>query len=349
NKYWKKNKADLVAEPFNLEECFTLLELQLNEAEKNNSLETLQELNTILYILTSLIREVLSDFQEYGFNHSILMQQFGRILYKEKPNILTFNYDFFIERALENASGVNESTDRRTENDEVGHSYWNWNRPLAYGLKFDEVMLHDGAKGNARKCIEGEKFYSHDRNKLYSDLCILKLHGSLNWFQYLPLSPIQNMPEEKTRAAYEQRKQRVILTEVAHPVGAGYYPPNKDQLYLHPLIITPIIHKDIYLEDKEVHGRVFSPLWTKAKDCLSKCNKLVIIGYSFPATDFLTKKLFLESFVDNKLDELIIVNPDDSVIHKVTDLCHFQDPTRYKDVSEFIRRIMPADETFQDK
>lgn len=96
----------------------------------------------------------------------------------------------------------------------------------------------------------------------------------------------------------------MILTEVAHPVGAGYYPPNKDQLYLHPLIITPIIHKDIYLEDKEVHGRVFSPLWTKAKDCLSKCNKLVIRGYSFPATDFLTKKLFLESFVDNKLDEI---------------------------------------------
>ena len=61
NKYWKKNKADLVAEPFNLEECFTLLELQLNEAEKNNSLETFQELNTILYILTSLIREVLSE------------------------------------------------------------------------------------------------------------------------------------------------------------------------------------------------------------------------------------------------------------------------------------------------
>ena len=67
NKYWKKNKADLVAGPFDLEECFTLLELQLNEAEKNNNLKTFQELNTILYTLTSFITEVLSDFQEYGF------------------------------------------------------------------------------------------------------------------------------------------------------------------------------------------------------------------------------------------------------------------------------------------
>ena len=276
------------------------------------------------------------------------MQQFGRILYTEKPNILTFNYDFFIERALEYASGENESRDRLNESNEEGNSYWNWNRLLAYGIKFDEVMLHDGVQGNAQKHIEGERFYSHDRYKIYSDLCILKLHGSLNWFQYLPLSPNQYMQEKETKTAYEQRKQRVILTEVAHPYLAGYSPPSKDQLYIQPLIITPIIHKDIYLEDNEVQGRVFSALWKKAKDYLSECKKLVIIGYSFPATDFLTKKLFLESFVDNKLEELIIANPNDSVIHKITDLCHFQHPTRYTDVSQFIQHISPADETFQD-
>jgi len=50
-------------------------------------------------------------------------------------------------------------------------------------------------------------------------------------------------------------------------------------------------------------------LWCKAKSSLSKCKSLIIIGYSFAATDFNIRRLFLEAF-DNILNELIIVNPD---------------------------------------
>jgi hypothetical protein len=35
-KYWKKNKNNLATESFDLEECFTLLELQSREAEIRN-------------------------------------------------------------------------------------------------------------------------------------------------------------------------------------------------------------------------------------------------------------------------------------------------------------------------
>lgn len=303
---WHKNKGDLISERFNLEECFTLLERQLNEAEKSNRPDALKELNTILYILTSFITEVLSDFQEWGFSHSNLMKQFGRVLYTEKANIITFNYDFFIEMALEYASGQKESS---TRNHGLGHSNWNWNRALAYGINFDEVMEHDG-----------EAFYSHTNNKQYSELCLLKLHGSLNWFRYLPLSPNAYMKKEDIEREYEKRKDHVVLTNFVHPFRAGLNPPHKNQLYIQPLIITPVSHKEIYLNEEEVYSRVFSILWEKAKAILSECDKLVIIGYSFPTTDDLAKNLFSKSFENNKLEELIIINRDPSVVCRIKDM-----------------------------
>jgi hypothetical protein len=306
-----------------LEECFTLIELQSKEAEKNNDFEIIQQLDNIRYLLTAFLREVTSDFEEWGVCHSQAAKQFGRILYKEKPTIITFNYDFFIEKVIELASGQKQdSLDTRMKfevnDEELGHSFWNWNRPLAYSIEFDDVMLYDGAEGNRQKFIRGERFYSHPNNKLYTDSYLLKLHGSLNWFRYLPFTPNQYMQEQQVKKAYEERKQRIILGEVAHPILAGYLPPNKDQLYIEPLIITPIIYKDVYLEDRELYGRVFAGLWKKAESSLRNCKRLAVIGYSFPATDFLTKKLFLESFVDTKLDELIIVSPDPLVISKAT-------------------------------
>jgi hypothetical protein len=40
----------------------------------------------------------------------------------------------------------------------------------------------------------------------------------------------------------------------------------------------------------------------------------VIIGYSFPAKDVHTRKLFLEGLADNIVNELIIVNPDSNAV-----------------------------------
>jgi|SRR2546422_4721764 len=78
-------------------------------------------------------------------------------------------------------------------------------------------------------------------------------------------------------------------------------------------------------------------LWKKAKTALSSCKRLVVIGYSFPLTDFDTKKLFLEVFSDNSLDQLIVVNPDTSVVQTVKDLSHFDKPVIVcKDLYEFM-------------
>ncbi|MCD6371381.1 MAG: hypothetical protein J7L39_01545 [Candidatus Aenigmarchaeota archaeon] len=270
------------------------------------------------------------------------MRQFGEILYKEKPIIITFNYDRIIDAAIESVSGVNPYAPREifgrnpfqgtnVSEEELAYSHFNWNRPLGYSIKFDKVQLH---RAGIRTYVEGERFYSHPKNKLYS-WYILKLHGSLNWFRYLPIRKYSTFPGETEISLPKEKEKEIILIE-----GNWWFnePPDLDGWYIDPIIITtPILYKEKYLRDP-LYTRVFSPIWRKAKEALSNCKRLVVIGHSFPATDFPTKKLFLESFSENVLGELIVVNPDTSVVQKVKNLCHFEKPVIVcKDLEEFLQ------------
>jgi hypothetical protein len=89
---------------------------------------------------------------------------------------------------------------------------------------------------------------------------------------------------------FEERRNKILLhdaTWVPEFFSQGH--PSLHNLYIDPLIITPILHKDKFLED-QLYSRLLKPLWKKAKDVLSCCKKLVVIGYSFPPTDFMTKR-----------------------------------------------------------
>ena len=55
SRYWKKNIDDLLNEPFNLEECFTLLQLQQHEAEDRKNNNELSNLARIEFSLQSFL------------------------------------------------------------------------------------------------------------------------------------------------------------------------------------------------------------------------------------------------------------------------------------------------------
>jgi hypothetical protein len=109
-----------------------------------------------------------------------------------------------------------------------------------------------------------------------------------------------------------------------------------DQLFVEPIIITPVLHKEFY-DEKFIYKKVFDPLWRKAKSSLSKCKSLIIIGYSFPATDFHTRKLFQEGLVDNIVHELIIVNPDQNAIEETKRLTRFKRIRIFKSLEHFVQ------------
>lgn len=207
NDYWKLSNEDLLNQSFDIEACFTLIQMQKAEAELESKRECYLKLSKIEMQLTSLLAEFLNEFSHFTHN-SDSFQELGRIIFKEKPTVITFNYDTLLEEAIESASGLQDvrpnsltldPTEEITE-DELCYSHFNWNRPLAYGMKFDEVELH---RAGVSQYVEGELFYSQEENKIY-DWNLLKLHGSLNWFTYSGIQKHQ-LPGRQ----FESKKERL--------------------------------------------------------------------------------------------------------------------------------------------
>jgi hypothetical protein len=338
-RYWKMDEYQLASSPFDLEECFTFLESQEDDASDRGDMKEYNRLAIIEFRLKSLLAEVLSKFDVFA-STSDTMRRLGETLYQEKPTILTFNYDC-IEAAIESGSHINDSIPEEANrpppegwpfekipvsDNELPYSHFNWNRPLGYGFAFDTVQLQ---RAGLSTYVEGSRFYSHPQNKLYP-WQVLKLHGSLNWFSYLPIRKFPYSMGE-TPPQLGNLVDQVIL------VNAHWWitePPDLDGWIIDPLIVTPVLYKA-----KFYRQAVFRRIWSKAWDALSKCKRLVVIGYSFSPTDFSTTRLLREALADNDIESLTVVNPDSAVADKARELCHFgKKPAIHQDLNEFIER-----------
>lgn len=161
----------------------------------------------------------------------------------------------------------------------------------------------------------------------------------MNWYTYLPYSPNPLLKKRDVNKLYRERMNHVILEEVNWHIPFSTLPWNMEQLFIQPLIITPILNKEVFF-DNSTYNRVLQLLWWLAQQALTKCTSLVLIGYSFPPTDFYTKKLFLESFATNSLQELIVVNPDKAISNKAQALTRFTGKVkRYENLEDFLSNI----------
>jgi len=328
-KYWKLNREDLASNHFDLEACYTLLELQLNEAKASGSHDDIVALQDTVLKLTILFAETLQEF-EHSIHNSSAFRALGKIIYSENADVLTFNYDTLIESSIESASGMPRSLPstyrgRPHESgeileEEIRYSHFNWNRPLSYGVKFDEVLLH---RAGVSTHVDGDRFYDAHPDGLYNAK-VLKLHGSINWFVYSGIRKYQFANNEDA-----SKKGKTLLSR-----GHWWFnePAEKDGEIIEPMIITPTLYKN-YAENE-----LISSVWNQAKKSLLDCNRLVIGGYSFPPTDFAVRKLFLEAFESHSPDEIIVINPDTSVVKTIKELSHFKRPILVcKDLDEFIK------------
>jgi hypothetical protein len=69
----------------------------------------------------------------------------------------------------------------------------------------------------------------------------------------------------------------------------------------------------------------------------------VVIGYSFPGTDFHVEKMFREAFADHDLERVVIVNPDRGVDAKVRALTHYRGGlVTFDDLSSYMRALGAA-------
>jgi len=177
-KYWRLDRSQLLETDFDLEECYTFIELQRREAYFREDSDSLAQASRIQSLLTGLLLDYLSEFELWLFDTSTAttgtpstFQEFGRLIYRTRSGVLTFNYDTLLESAIENASPRNQEADNalirressaalrqqglseedifdKTYNyneifdEDVSFSHRQWNPFLAYKVRFDEVALH---------------------------------------------------------------------------------------------------------------------------------------------------------------------------------------------------------------
>jgi hypothetical protein len=344
---WKLSKNDLLTRPFNLENCFTTIEYQYRNALLPGSFDSLIDLFDLRFKLRTLIFRVLSLFDGCQFQSELMI--LGQILFNKKPGIISFNYDDFVESVIEVASQRRINQNRGIANTlkeylsitdkNVDSSIWNWNRALAYGINFDLVMIHDSSMHtpDLREYTDGGVFYKHENNKLYT-WNLLKLHGSLNWFRFIPNDATPPSLPQPRNFFTEEMENQIIL-------GRGDWElkkyPRVRGRYVEPVIVTPDIYKSKRFDDP-IFKKALSPIWNKAGRHLSKCKKLIIIGYSFPEADDLVKKMFQTAFSNNVLDKLIIVNPDLEAVEKAKALCRFNDAFQFNNLKEFLVSEAPS-------
>jgi len=322
---WGKNKQQLITDGLNLEELYTKIQDHRIEAESKGNDEELERLDYVYTLINRLFLAVLTLFKGSPY-YSDEFLKFGRLLYKEEPTIITFNYDNFVERSIEVASGEIKNSDP------FGFK-WNWNKALAYGIKFDEIV-YDNKKQNNIK-LSGEEFYSN--NKLY-DWSILKLHGSVNWWEYIEDSPYPSLSSNQTlfHKTYSDKKDMVLLQD--RDILVQFPFSTLDQLTINPIIVAPLVQKTFYSHNKI--REKFNILWSKAEEALKICDSVVIVGYSFPEADERTKDLFRNSFSNNKTpEEILVVNPNEDVKERVKKLCPHKYVTQLKNLEEYLKNF----------
>lgn len=265
----------------------------------------------IIFLFTSVINEIQ--------NGPVSKPHLNLIKYlNPEDSIITFNWDTLMDKAL------NESTE--------------WNTSEGYFVKPSKIYRNEWVDADS---ITNKKFPY-----------IIKLHGSTNWLTS-HLIPKNNKLEmlQETNAddfyIYESSIDPYSTYDGRYMPGYtdfsyGYYPPNlplkgkkipdgkllirnilrtgfnpKGDAEDKGLVSMPLIIPPVHNKEYDFYGDIFSTLWTKAEKDISKAEKIILIGYSFPVTDIRTNNLFKSAFSQrNTMPQIIIVNPNSTQIEE---------------------------------
>jgi hypothetical protein len=258
----------------------------------------------ILFLFNSVINEIQNG--DISKPHQNIARKIS-----SDDVILTFNWDTLLDMALENVTS--------------------WKVSSGYFIK--------------QRAIYNDGWTEVDDRQVNDAPLLIKLHGSTNW-----LTSYMTIEEGNWRLTQELSSDILYVYRHTlnpydtfrgrywsgyEPFSYGYYPPNipdrehvPERYHIYktefnydlriknnisgtagldsmPAIIPPVKKKEY-----DLFGNVFDGLWRKAEECLAKADKIIIIGYSFPKTDYRTNDLFKRAFCQRtSKPEIVIVNP----------------------------------------
>ena len=214
---------------------------------------------TELSLLRTAVLEMFIDRlnkAKQGLQDEDDLLTFARHCVSARIPCITFNYDDLLDQALWKVAGT----------DEVSESpYWHPDGGYGFYCRSSRFLVQDS---------EGRVM---DTTSMY----LLKLHGSLNW--------------RVRRGHLAPYTMDAIVHHEAWLPGEGQLnqPGNaaiEDHLQPEPFMVPPILAKTDLGEQP-----ILRLVWHKSFEALRFAQKVVFVGYSFPATDFAADVLFTEA------------------------------------------------------
>jgi len=131
-----------------------------------------------------------------------------------------------------------------------------------------------------------------------SDITLLKLHGSMNWLHCAYCD-----------ATFLNRSQKISPEYSSFPENCPSC--GESNVYFQRVIVPPLVAKDYSVQP-------LKRLWSQANRYVARAREIVIIGYSFPPTDFATEALLRDSlpWSSQRQTHFLIVNPDKTVYER---------------------------------
>lgn len=315
----------------NLEELYTILQVISKGLWYATDDDFIKELGEDFWkvppvdLLESFIVEVVNLSSMEALDKTCRYHDLIVKALSDGDSIISFNYDLIIDASLKKNK--------------------RWYEIGGYGFPYFKILVQ-----------YGEKFNTDQK----SNVSLLKLHGSLNWshhkaaFRSIPkamsLSDSFNLYDMKIHSFYERLnnleagsqgeleitplfdlKERSFKGSL--PVASmsfydklaetlptdemwklsGVQKQNRDTF-----ILPPGINKF----GNESIPKSMPEIWAYANKALSLAKEVICIGYSFPANDLEFNTLFRLSLSNNqnKKINIKIVNPDESVSRKVSEM-----------------------------
>jgi len=163
------------------------------------------------------------------------------------------------------------------------------------------------------------------------DFNLMKLHGSLNWFNSIENKKIVPYDFSEINKWYftehalneDDSKVSINLLKKFSNETIKY---KEEELSSNPIIIPPTWNKIEFSYSFEI-----AKVWQKAVEELSNAENIFVIGYSYPETDNFFKYFFALGILGRRLiDRFWVFNPDSSIEKRFKDLLGPRIIKRYK-------------------
>lgn len=205
-----------------------------------------------------------------------------------------------------------------------------------YDLLMDNALREKGKLSDEGYKLSFYRVYDEESEWArpdYSDqsVSLLKLHGSLNWIRCKICDSMLLLRNKKVGTWYTTAPTK--CPKCGGRTDFQFLPETMQRI-----IVPPLLAKD-YTEP------AINYLWFEAAKAFNNINEIIVIGYSFPPTDFASESLLMSGLgYRRKNIQVTVVNPDpfvnagSTLKKRFSDLFDSKNVVYLQTLNEFINR-----------